>query len=73
MNYKSRTGILFFPVHDKGDDESVPKTWDGVLPMGEDLKLRYITYVIKATRDPQYRQQLDEVFAEICGLIRVLS
>ena len=72
-DYKSKTGILFFPEYEERDDKNVPKTWDQPLEIREDIKFRLITYVIKATRDPQYKQQLDGVFAEICGLIRVLS
>ena len=72
-HYKSKTGILFFPKYEKGDDREKPKKTDTALVISEDIKFRFLTYVIKATRDPQYRRQLDEVFAEICGLIPALS
>ena len=71
--YRSEIGILFFPKYEKGDDRKKPKTTDTPLVISEDIKFRFLTYVIKATRDPQYRHQLDEVFAEICGLIPALS
>ena len=80
--YKSVTGILFFPSYEKNDDldengvhtgQFTPKIKDAFLPLTEDIEFRFINFVLKATRDPQYRQQLDEVFAEICGLIPVLS
>lgn len=74
--YRSEIGILFFSMYDKNEDQKRPKTTDSTIPIRineEQTEFRFLTYVIKATRDPQYRHQLDEVFAEICGLIPALS
>ena len=63
-------------MYDKNEDQKRPKTTDSTIPIRineEQTEFRFLTYVIKATRDPQYRHQLDEVFAEICGLIPALS
>ena len=79
--YKSETGILFFPSYEKNDDldengvhtgQFTPKIKDAFLPLTEDIEFRFINFVLKATRDPQYKPQIDDVFAEICGLIPAL-
>ena len=63
--YNAKTGILFFSNYEKKQDQNEPKTneWSPVyVNQGE---WSFINFVVKASREPKFKEQLDMVFKNI--------
>ena len=63
--YKAKTGILFFSNYENDQDENEPITneWSPIcVNQGE---WEFVNFVVKASREPKFKEQLDMVFKNI--------